>query len=487
MENTFLKNLERQGNLTETQNGAVTHASTLSGNLDLFAKSLRYLDEEEFEAIIIKAVNEDLKVFVKNILYILDIRKGKGERRAFKFIIDKVIDLTSKKTIGPEVISLIMKQIPELGRHDYWIDIIDNENFRLVADTWEGLLDENWDNLLMWKWMPSTRGARKHIAKKIQNFTGVNEKSYRKQLSAKRAELNLIETALTTKNYDAIDLSKVPAKALNKYRQAFERNMEDKLSEFNKAVANGDVKINTTALFPYEVLKIYGKSPLGPYVNAASSEQEALANNQWNNMANFVPEGESAIVVADTSASMQGVPMQTSVGLALYFAERNIGEWQNKFITFSSEPSFISIPENASLQDKLKVIPGIIDSTDIDKVFELILDTAKISKESAESMPEHVIIISDMEFNQAASATPNFNQWKTEFENEGLQLPKLIFWNASQYGTQSMPVTKYEENTTLVSGFSTTVFNNLFELEEFTPLNNMLNTLKQYDTIIENI
>ena len=47
------------------------------------------------------------------------------------------------------------------------------------------------------------------------------------------------------------------------------------------------------------------------------------SNAQWKALPNYI-EGESNILVmADTSGSMQGRPMATSVGLAMYFAERN--------------------------------------------------------------------------------------------------------------------------------------------------------------------
>ncbi len=291
-------------------------------------------------------------------------------------------------------------------------------------------------------------------------------------LTTKRAELKLVETALTNKDYDSIDLSKVPAKALSKYRKAFDRN--NLLADFNRKVEQGEVKINTTSLFPYEVVKTN--------LFARTVEERNLTENQWANMKNFVPEGQSALVIADTSGSMSGDPYFTSVGLAIYFAERNKGIWANKFIQFAGDPHFVSFKEEWNLSQKLQSIKQINDmSTDIDKVFKLVLDAAKSSPEAAESMPEHLILISDMEFNKASGGYTNFGAWETSFAEAGLKLPKIIFWNASQYGTQSSPVTKETKNVSMVSGFSTTIFENLFNLEEFTPLNNMLKTLSKYD------
>ena len=45
--------------------------------------------------------------------------------------------------------------------------------------------------------------------------------------------------------------------------------------------------------------------------------------------------------MADVSGSMCGRPLATSIGLAIYFAERNIGAYHNLFMTFSSDPDIV--------------------------------------------------------------------------------------------------------------------------------------------------
>lgn len=49
----------------------------------------------------------------------------------------------------------------------------------------------------------------------------------------------------------------------------------------------------------------------------------------------------NVLVMADTSGSMfayNAIPYATSIGLALYTAERNTGIFKNHFLTFSSQP-----------------------------------------------------------------------------------------------------------------------------------------------------
>ncbi len=56
-------------------------------------------------------------------------------------------------------------------------------------------------------------------------------------------------------------------------------------------------------------------------------------------------------------------------------AERNTGIFKNHFITFSDEP-YLCETKGKTIRDKVKNIPCYIANTDIDKAFELILNTA---------------------------------------------------------------------------------------------------------------
>lgn len=87
------------------------------------------------------------------------------------------------------------------------------------------------------------------------------------------------------------------------------------------------------------------------------------------------------IVVRDGSASMYGsgdfAAINIATSLALLFAEQLDGAYKNSFITFSSRPRLIQIPENAdTLQKKLNFISKFDDysTTDIGKVYRLVLN-----------------------------------------------------------------------------------------------------------------
>ena len=86
----MLNELKKEGNLTTTDNGAVTYVSTESFCLDLFSSigASRDLEREEVEAMFQRAYAEDKKLALKILFFARDLRGGLGEREVFRIIIN---------------------------------------------------------------------------------------------------------------------------------------------------------------------------------------------------------------------------------------------------------------------------------------------------------------------------------------------------------------------------------------------------------------
>ena len=295
-----------------------------------------------------------------------------------------------------------------------------------------------------------------------------------------RKKLKLIEINLTNRDYENINFEKVPTKAMLKYRQSFNRNCSKKYAEYFAAVEKGEKKINTNGLYCYEIVKdIILKLPVN----------RDLLNVMWKNQKDILNGYDKNImVIADTSGSMQvpyNLPLSNSIGLAIYIAERNNGIFKNHFITFSENPQMRHIV-GKDIVDKVNSFEWEIANTDIDKVFELLLNTAEQNRVKQEELPSHLIIISDMEFDKGVYSKQgtNFDGWKKTFEEKGYLLPKIVFWNVAG-NIMGVPVTSYQDDVIMISGFSTAVLENLLTLEKFTPINAMLNTLEKYIKILQ--
>lgn len=470
----LLDGMKKNNTILNTK-GSSYYATSYDYNLDVFSMLTRFNSQKSIIDMFNKALTEDEDLALANLLYILDIRGGKGERLLFKTIYE---DLCQKH---PTQALRILPFISELGRYDYILvginTPIEKETINLIKNQLEQDINAKTPSLLA-KWLPShrTHGKNSSLAKKIMKSLNMSEKEYRSVLSELRSKINIVEKNLTNKDYDKIDFSKVPANAILKYSDAYNKNIKEKYDTYKNSVKTGDTKINTTGLFSYQIIQ---------KVLFGNKSDEELYNLMWKNQKNlFDNNTKNLLVVADTSGSMlsyRALPYCTSIGLAMYIAERNEGLFKNHFITFSEEPTLQKIIGN-TLVEKVNNMQEINAwNTDVDKVFDLILKTSVENKLNQDELPSHIIIISDMEFDRGVQSQngTNFDGWKEAFKKEGYNLPTIIFWNVAG-STKGVPVTKFDNDVAMVSGFSTNILDNLLTLNKYSPYDVMLEKLSAY-------
>ena len=285
----------------------------------------------------------------------------------------------------------------------------------------------------------------------------MSECEYRKTLSSLRKYIDILESRLCKKDY-TFDYSKQPSKAMMKYRKAFIRNDKARYMHFINSVLKGEQKLNASTLYPYEIVN--------KVVNTDEDERKVL-DASWKSLSN-IDNAQNAIAVVDGSGSMTWsrnksvLPIDVAVSLGIYFAEHNKGIFKNHFITFSMNPRLIEIKGN-DIYEKVHYVRTFNEcaNTDVQKVFDLILDTAVQNNIPQEELPETIYIISDMEFDSCAYSGnkkfTNFELAKKKFKNKGYMLPRVVFWNVNSINKQ-VPVTMHENGTALVSGASPRIF-----------------------------
>lgn len=477
----MLTYLKQEANTTYTENGAVTHKSTLSDCLDLFAAvgALRRESEEEIATRFMRAFAEDRDVAVKLLFFARDIRGGLGERRVFRVCLQRLA------YVAPETVRKNIPLVAEYGRFDDLLALFDTPLERdvlryirrqLALDV--QTMEAGAEISLLGKWLPSVNASNANTvaaAKKIARFLGMDDKTYRKTLTRLRAHIRILENHLRKRDY-TFDYERQPSKAAFKYRAAFMRNDGKRYRAFLNAVFTGDAKLNTATLTPYEIIT--------PLLRRAVSKEERVAiDATWRAQEDFT-NGENALVVVDGSGSMySGTPLPAAVALSLgiYFAERNTGAFRNHFITFSENPQLVTV-KGADIVDKLRYCCGFneIANTNIQKVFELILNTAKKHGLPQEELPKRIYIVSDMEFDCCAedASLTNFEYAKKLFEHAGYTLPEVVFWNVAARNRQQ-PVTQNEQGVTLVSGCTPRLFSTVADgtASAMTPYDFMMEVL----------
>jgi hypothetical protein len=338
---------------------------------------------------------------------------------------------------------------------------------------------------LLGKWLPSSNTSSaetRKLAGKFMAAFGLRFRAYRKLLVSLRAKIAIVEAQMSAKQFSKINYEAVPSRASMIYRKSFSKQDATRYQNYLESVKKGESKINSGTLYPYDIVR----SCLGEY-------NETL-ELQWNNLPNYCKESSKTLCVVDVSGSMSMArvgnvrPIDVSLSLGLYTAERCEGPFKNCMITFSHQPELVKIVGN-NLHEKLKFMLRTTwnMNTDLLAVFKLILNTAVANRLNQSDLPDNIMIISDMQFDSACGSSnlTTFQIIDNMFRNAGYIRPGIVFWNVNAAGSKNSPVTIDDNGVCLVSGCSPSILTTVLGNELNNPVEIMLKTInvQRYDAI----
>lgn len=457
-----------------TENGMATNSTSLNSCVDLFFTigALRGQDKLKKVNVFSRAYGENPLLAMKLIFWARDVRGGAGERGTFREVITYI---ANNRT---ESLRKNLHLIPEYGRWDDMLSLIgtklETEALSVIATA----LKEG--NGLAAKWMPRGNGKnrdKKKQASTLRKYLKLTPKAYRKMLS----ELsNTVEQLMCAKDYENINYSHVPSKAMSDYMKAFSKNDDIRFGDYLDSLSKGEAKINAGAIYPYDVTK---------NLNYGSSEG---ASEQWKALPNYMEgSNERVLPVVDTSGSMctsaggnaKLTCLEVALSLGLYISERNVGAFKDAFMTFSSRPTLQYLKGNLSDRFSQLARADWGMSTDIEATFLEILSKAKENNVPESEMPTMVLILSDMEFDEAKGITcySDKSTWnptaqtmiEKNYTEAGYKVPKIVYWNI-QSRNENVPVQFDKNGTALVSGFSPALLTGLLSGEDITPESMMM-------------
>ena len=488
--NKFLNGLTNDANYTLTENGAITHTTTRSNLLDMFAMgaAMRSRSNEDVILMFRKAFQENPSYALKCLFYIRDVRGGQGERRFFRVVMR---DLANWDT---EAAMRNLRYVPEFGRWDDLYVFVDTplEAAALNFMKEQLALDIQCKTpSLLAKWLKSentSSAESRRLANITREAMGMTHKQYRKTLSVLRARINVLERLMSENRWDEIEFDKIPSKAGMIYKNAFARHdlqraqSEKNVQTYEQFAKDTTTKVNAKTLYPYEcvaeAMKVMGTGWSRRNV-ALDDVQRLMANKYWDNLADYFNGASfNGLAVVDTSSSMtwnEGLPIKVATSLGMYCAEKANGPFAGHYISFSRNPRLVKV-EGVDFCDKVDRIvrADLCENTDIEKTFDMLLNTAISNRCSQADLPQNIIIISDMEFDQARGGGRVYN-WSTgryeynetnvdtlmegiakKWAAAGYQMPHLIFWNVDAR-QNNIPMLG-NGPISYVSGFSPSIF-----------------------------
>lgn len=490
-ESRFITGLTEASSEKLTENGAFAFNTTSDPLIDLFGMigGLRTRTEDDIQSLFSNSFEKYPLLTLKLAFYARNIRGGLGERSTFRAILKWLADRK------PDIMKANFSNIAKFGRYDDFYSFvgtkIEDDAFKymyniFIHDFDAASNDPNFKVSLIGKWLKSANShnpATRALGLKTVEHFGLTEKCYRQRLSLLRKRIDVVECKMSSNSWKDIKYSAVPSKAISNYSSAFCKHDPDGYGNFLSNVASGKETIKASTLYPYDICKKYNLGGL-----AYDETLDDTVELQWKSQPNYIEGNNNILVIADTSGSMMGTPLDISVSLAIYFAERNNGAFKNCWMNFSDNPTF-QVLKGETLLDKIRSIDfnNWDGSTNIEAAFDLILNTAIKGNLKKSELPKALIIISDMEFNVASESedTSYLNILSKKFNDAGYTLPKLVFWNANAR-ENTFHAKSSDKNIQFISGASASSFKLLIDGLTLSPIELIEKALNDpiYDSVV---
>jgi hypothetical protein len=335
-------------------------------------------------------------------------------------------------------------------------------------------------------------------------------KHYRKLVASLNKRLGTVETLMCGGRWADIRPGAVPGRAGKVYAAAFlnetksgelrHPNSDDRMAcrenfqkHFARAVA-GDAKVHgADTVYPHEVVK-------QAYLNRTTlgEDERNRLTAVWNSMIEKAQAGgglRKTIFMSDFSGSMQNsgkngdTPYWVSMALGLLGSQVTDTAFRGRLMTFDSTPTWHTFPEGGDLFASLQTLSGSIGqglSTDFQAAMDLVLATLKEKRVRPEDVPENLVVLTDMGWDQACSSSQRSyytdNSYRHVVKTEGWQThiemireafkragedmwgpgcgfvpPRIVIWNLAA-GAKDHHATAETPGVAMLSGWSPTLF-----------------------------
>jgi hypothetical protein len=550
-------------NKTTGVKGSDVYDSTGDPRLDLNVKLVRGADRADLEASTLAAATISLADAAVMAFHARNVRGGKGERDLFRHM------FVAMDGAYPGLAAQLVEFVPAYGcwrdlftlAGDAGISaelkeaIYEHVATVLLDDQAAPATDASGKAVsisLAGKWAPRESSAGLLSQKQARTLAArlypmapqfsTRMRAYRKLLSGLNARLKTVETLMSAGRWDEIAPPSVPGRAGKLYTRAFLNLVNTKKAgekigpedrsrlrhpddakrmvcraafeaHYARAKA-GKAKVHgADTLFPHEVVKaVYS----GLHGDAMEEAQKDHLRAVWRSMVEKARAAgglRRSIFMSDFSGSMQNTsqgdtPYWVSMALGLLGAEVVTGDgFANRFMTFDYMPTWHELPASEDVFERVASIGhvGQGTSTDFQKAMDLVLARLKAQRIRPGEEPENLIVLTDMNWDQAASSSEygaytgnsyrhhvKHTPWETHVEMiresfhragedmwgpvaagglGGWAMPRIVIWNLAANPTD-FHATADTPGVAMLSGWSPTQFRVLCEAgpRQLTPM-----------------
>lgn len=301
---------------------------------------------------------------------------------------------------------------------------------------------------------------------------------------------NSTEVLMCQGNYHVIKPHRVPACCLTKHRKAFmntkrltdPRRIECK-KKFENAFENAKRSgkgINGTVSGVERIVRAYM-----PTIRNNSQCLDPALEAQWNVLVvEMIQKGTltKCFPMIDVSGSMEGTAMHVAIGLGLLVAQLAPEPWKNHVMTFEHEPSWLNVHNecDSSLLAKITMLTNASFgmNTNFEAALELLLSVALKYNVPQSGMPETLLVLSDMQFDEAErplipsswsdeqcnppQLAHAYASLREKFLLVGYAVPHIVFWNL-RGDIDAFPCETLSEGVSTLSGFSHVMLETLMD------------------------
>jgi hypothetical protein len=452
-------------------------------------------------------------------------RTMKGKREYYAPLWDRVVDVVIAQLrydmgefsvaeaaqVPPRDLSLLAKWIPKEGRHfDRVLQIIDPLAKQLFPESpppTDPLVAENAAACPP----PSSAPVPAALERGDEAARNRRRKKYRQTVSALNRALGTPEVLMAARRYEEINFAKVASRCMMKNRKAFlneliktvpsveEENTGNRYPNDDDRVAARlrlrevlvTKGVKGTQLFPHEIVQKF----VAARYEAVSTAEKDVLEKQWESMrdgvvaqiaaakataaakavttnttaapppvASGAVDAGNVVALVDVSGSMTGTPMDVAIALGILVSEIAAPAFRDRFLTFHSDPRWVSLADCATLGAKVAKVRSAPwgMNTNFDRAINHILTACKTHMMRPEHIPD-LLVLSDMQFDSASSG----GAWATtherlvaKFAAAGIKVcgapwpcPRITYWNL-RGGAVGFPVSATTPGVRMISGFS---------------------------------